>query len=65
MEIPRQHIIEILNNRGDHEQAQKAQAELPDPVDLEQHEDDLRRLRISHEELPGWARGPADEGGES
>jgi len=65
MEIERQQIIEILENRGDHEQAQKAQAELPDPVDTEQHEDDLRRFRISHDELPGWPGGPADEGGDS
>jgi len=65
MEIQRQQLVEILENRGDHEQAQQAEAELPDPVDTEQHEDDLRRFRISHDELPGWHGGPVGEGGDS
>ena len=52
MQIDRQHLIEILEKRGEHERAQVAARELPDPVDTEQHEDDLRRFSISHDELP-------------
>ncbi len=61
MQIDRRQIVTVLEDRGDHEQAQRAQRELPDPVDTEQHEDDLRRFGISHDELPGWTGAPQDE----
>ena len=46
MKIDRQHIIDFLRKRGDHDKADRAEAELPDQVDTDQHAESLSRLDI-------------------
>ena len=41
MEIPKDKILEFLRDRGDHDKAARADQELPDRVDTEEHGDDL------------------------
>ncbi|GAB2759557.1 hypothetical protein ACXR8F_09955 [Terrabacter sp. AAH1] len=61
MQIDKQQIIEFLKNRGDQQQAQQAESELPDQVDTEQHADLLNRFGINPQELLGGAGGIADK----
>lgn len=56
MKIDRQSIVDFLRNRGDHDKADKAQSELPDQVDTDEHADKLSRLDIDIEDL-GMAAG--------
>ena len=56
MKIDRQSIVDFLRNRGDHDKADKAQNELPDQVDTDEHADKLSRLDIDIEDL-GMAAG--------
>ncbi|NUO33650.1 MAG: hypothetical protein HOQ27_01045, partial [Dermatophilaceae bacterium] len=51
MQIDKQQIIEFLKNRGDQQQAQQAEGELPDQVDTDQHADLLNRFGINPQEL--------------
>ena len=53
MEIPKDHILQLLRDRGDHDTAQQADQQLPDQVDTEQHSDLLGRLGIKPNELAG------------
>ena len=39
MEIPKDQILQLLRNRGDHDKADQANQELPDQVNPEQHSD--------------------------
>ena len=48
MEIPKEKILELLRERGDHEKADKAEQELPDQVDHEQHADLLSKIGIDN-----------------
>ncbi len=57
MRIDRQHIIDFLRNRGDHDKADQAQSELPDPVDTDQHADKLSQLDIDIRDLGAGAGG--------
>lgn len=53
MEIPKEKIIELLKQRGDHDKADQAERELPDQVDHEQHADLLEKHGIHAHELAG------------
>jgi hypothetical protein len=53
MEIPKDKIIELLKQRGDHDKAAQAEQELPDTVDHEQHADLLEKHAINPKELVG------------
>ena len=57
MQIDKQQIIEFLKSRGDHDQAQQAEGELPDQVDTDQHSDLLSRFGINPQDLLGGAGG--------
>ena len=57
MQIDKQQIIEFLKSRGDHDQAQRAEGELPDQVDTDQHSDLLSRFGINPQDLLGGAGG--------
>ena len=48
MEIPKEKILEFLRERGDHEKADKADNELPDRVDHEEHADLLSKIGIDN-----------------
>ncbi|WP_374970390.1 hypothetical protein [Terrabacter sp. BE26] len=51
MQIDKQQILELLRNRGDQQQAQQAESELPDQVDTDQHADLLGKFGINPQEL--------------
>jgi SOS response regulatory protein OraA/RecX len=53
MEIPKDQILQLLHDRGDHDTAQDAKQQLPDKVDTEQHSDLLEKLGIDPSDLLG------------
>ena len=63
MQIDKSQIIELIKSRGDHEQAQQANAELPDKVDTEQDKGLLDRFGIDVSGLAGKIPGLGGLGG--
>lgn len=57
MEIPKDQILQMLRDRGDHDKAQQADEQLPDKVDHEEHSDLLGKLGINPSELLGGLGG--------
>jgi hypothetical protein len=57
VEIPKEQILQMLRDRGDHDKAQQADQQLPDQVDPDQHGDLLGRLGISPSDILGGAAG--------
>lgn len=53
MEIPKDQILQLLRDRGDRDNAQQADKQLPDQVDSEQHSDLLAAIGINPDELAG------------
>jgi hypothetical protein len=53
MDIPKDQILQLLRDRGDHDNAQQADQQLPDKVDPEQHSDLLAWIGIKPDELAG------------
>jgi len=53
MEIPKDKILELLRERGDHDKAQQAERELPDRVDHEEHANLLEKHGIDPKDLMG------------
>ena len=53
MEIPKEQILQLLRDRGDHEKAKDAEGQLPDKVDTDQHADLLGKLGIDPGDLLG------------
>lgn len=53
MQIDKQQIIDMLKNRGDHDKADQAEADLPDQVDTDQHSDKLSKLGVDPKDLLG------------
>ena len=53
MQIDKQQILDLLRSRGDQQQADQAEAELPDQVDTDQHADLLSRFGINVQDLLG------------
>jgi hypothetical protein len=53
MEIPKDKILELLRNRGDNEQADQADQELPDKVDTERDSGLLSKFGIDPSDLVG------------
>jgi hypothetical protein len=51
MEIPKEKILELLRERGQHDQADQADRELPPNVDPEQHAGLLSKFGIDPQEL--------------
>jgi hypothetical protein len=60
MKIDRQHIIDFLRNRGDQDKADRAQSELPEQVDTDQHADKLSQLGVDIRNLGAGAGGLGD-----
>ncbi|MGI8412243.1 MAG: hypothetical protein ACR2QA_07075 [Solirubrobacteraceae bacterium] len=57
MEIPKEQILQMLRDRGDHDQAQQADQQLPEKVDPEQHSDVLGKIGLDPSEILGGAGG--------
>jgi hypothetical protein len=53
MEIPKEKILELLRERGQHDQADQADSELPDQVNPEQHSDLLKKFGVDPQDLAG------------
>jgi hypothetical protein len=53
MEIPKDKIIDLLKERGDHDKAADAERELPDKVDHEEQSNLLEKHGIDPKELLG------------
>lgn len=51
MEIPKEQIISFLESRGQGDQAQQADQQLPDQVDHEGHADLLQQIGVNPQEL--------------
>lgn len=59
MQFDKHQIIEFLKSRGDHDQAQQADQELPEKVDTDQHSSILSKLGLNASDLPGGLGGIA------
>ncbi len=57
MQIPRDKIIEIIKSRGNNDEADQAQSELPDQVDTDKNSDLLSKFNIDPKELAGGLGG--------
>ena len=53
MQFDKNQILELLRSRGQHDQAQQAEGELPDQVDTDQHGDLLSKFGLNPQELLG------------
>ena len=53
MQIPKDKIVELLRSRGEDDKAARADGELPDQVDTEQHAGVLQRLGVDPGDLAG------------
>jgi hypothetical protein len=51
MEIPKEQVLQLLQDRGDSEQAAEADQQLPDQVDTDQHADLLSKFGIDPQDL--------------
>ena len=53
MEIPKEKVIELLKERGDHDKAAEAEQELPDTVDHDEHSNLLEKHGIDPKDALG------------
>lgn len=53
MQIPKDKILTMLEEKGKGDQVDQAKQELPDQVDTEQHADLLQKLGLDPQELLG------------
>jgi hypothetical protein len=53
MKIDKSQIVDLLKNRGDHDKADRAQSDLPDEVDTDQHSDRLSQLGVDPKDFLG------------
>jgi len=53
MQIDKSQILQLLQSRGQQDQAGQADAQLPDQVDIEKYADVLRDLGIDPQDLLG------------
>ena len=57
MEIPKEKILQLLRERGQGDQAEQADRELPDQVDPDKHGDQLSRFGLDPQGLAGMLPG--------
>ncbi|PPB47878.1 hypothetical protein C4K88_15490 [Arthrobacter pityocampae] len=63
MNIDKAQIIDLLKSQGKNDDADRAQSELPDQVDPEQHSDLLAKFGINPQDLLGKIPGLGGFGG--
>jgi len=63
MEIPKDQILNMLRERGDHDQADQAAGELPDQVDPERDAGILSKFGLDPQEILGKLGGLGGLGG--
>ena len=57
MQIDKSQIIDLLKSQGDQDKARRAESDLPDKVDTDQHGDVLQKLGINPQDLLGKLSG--------
>jgi hypothetical protein len=57
VEIPKEQILQMLRDRGNDDQAQQADQQLPDKLDPDQHSDLLGKIGINPAEILGGLGG--------
>jgi hypothetical protein len=63
MNIHKSHIVELLRSRGHHDKAAEAEAELPEDVDVDEHQLALKRWGVSTHDAVGASKlGPGRMG---
>ena len=63
MQIPKEQILQLLQQQGDQGKAQQADQELPSQVDTEQHAGLLQKLGIDPQQLIAQFTGGGGGGG--
>jgi hypothetical protein len=63
MKIDKSQIIELIKSRGNHDQAEQAQSELPDKVDTDRDKNLLNKFGIDVSDLAGKIPGLGGLGG--
>jgi hypothetical protein len=63
MQIPKEQILSLLQEQGNHDKASEADQQLPDQVDTDQHGDLLSRLGLSPQDLIAKFAGGGGGGG--
>jgi hypothetical protein len=53
MQIPKEKVLELLRERGQHDKADQADSELPDQVDTERDAGLLEKFGIDPQDLAG------------
>jgi hypothetical protein len=53
MKIDKDQVLQLLRDKGQHDQADQASNELPDEVDTDEHQDLLGKLNLDPKELLG------------
>lgn len=61
MQLDKQQIIDFLRSRGNQDQAQQAEQELPDQVDTDQHSGLLEKFGVDLGALQGGLGGLGDK----
>jgi len=61
MEIPKDKILELLKQRGEHDKAERADQELPDSVDPDRDQGILERIGIDPKALLGSLGGMGEK----
>jgi hypothetical protein len=63
VEIPKDKILELLKQRGEHGKAEQADRELPDQVDPDRDRGSLEQVGIDPKDLRGNLRGIGEKFG--
>jgi hypothetical protein len=51
VQIPKSKVVEFIRSKGNEDLARRAEQQLPDQVDPQQHADQLRQLGIKPQEI--------------
>lgn len=61
MEIDKQTVLNLIRERGDEEQANQAETELPDEIDTDRDAGLLQRFGVDPQDLTGGILGRGDD----
>ena len=61
MEIDKESVLKLIRERGDEEQANQAENELPDRIDPDRDAGLLQRFGVDPQDLTGGILGRADD----
>ena len=61
MEIDKESVLKLIRERGDDEQAKRAESELPDRIDTDRDAGLLQQFGVELEDLTGGILGRGDD----